>query len=999
MANTFDRLKTALSDRYAIEEELGAGGMATVYLAEDLKLHRKVAVKVLRPELAAALGPERFLREIEIAAKLHHPHILPLHDSGEVGGFLYYVMPYVEGESLRDKIERETQLSMEDALHITEGVASALDYAHRHGVIHRDVKPGNIMIQDGQALVADFGIALALNAAGGERLTETGLSLGTPEYMSPEQATGDRKLDARSDIYSLGAVLYEMLTGDPPHQGHTVQAIVSKLLTSTPVPPRTIRETVPERVDSGVMRALAKLPVDRFKTAQDFFRTLTVAAADSPGLGVAPPAVAPESWRRWSRLPIRVVAVLLALSGFATLAVWWATRDPRSSGDEISPNQIAVFPASVRASDSVFLREGLSDLLHAALDGTGDLRGVDPNAIYAALRQRGNGDIGPEEARGIARQLGAGLMVLTRTVEVAGRLRITSSLYNLLSQTDGPHATASVDSDPADVAEAVTNVAWGLLSQHSAGSGLHLSDVSSIRPRNYAALKAFLQGEAAARRAEYSAASEAFDRAIAEDSSFALAWYRRAVNIGWINLFLTDSLAGEAMVHGAGLPWQDSLLLAAWYAHVTTGDVDEAERLANEVLVRNPTYVEAWYTLAAARGWHAWQRGEPMATAREPYERVLRLDPGHQMAAQWLSYISYTQGRFEEADSLLVQARFGNLTWLFTALAGRDERLRDSALSVIADNEIGTGGILQYLTDAGLFSTAVRLAEGAVGVLKASQPRLHLGLAALEVGRGRWTAAQRHLSELANHTKDLALVSRSLLATTPLMAVSVSPAELRALRDTLLDWDGVLDPSWLADPSDPPVNSPWPLGDFSIPKTLAPHLRTYLLGLVSVAIGDVESAESYAGRLADSARGRDPRNLIADAGREIQALLALRRDDPGDALAVLKQATLQASTTELFASVMYSKPQMRSLQAEALVRLGRDHEALRSYSTFPSPQGQRPVHLAMSHLGRARIYDRLGEADTALAHYAKFVDMWTDADPEQQSVVNEARERMAVLSR
>src|SRR6267378_7437112 len=216
------RLTTALADRYRIERELGHGGMATVYLARDVKHEREVALKVLRPELAAVLGAERFLHEIKVTAHLQHPHILPLHDSGEADSFLFYVMPYVEGETLRDKLRREKQLPMAEAIEITRAVASALDYAHRHGVIHRDIKPENILLHDGQALVADFGIALAVSAAaGGSRLTETGLSLGTPHYMSPEQAMGERALDARSDIYSLSAVLYEMLAGEPPYTGPT----------------------------------------------------------------------------------------------------------------------------------------------------------------------------------------------------------------------------------------------------------------------------------------------------------------------------------------------------------------------------------------------------------------------------------------------------------------------------------------------------------------------------------------------------------------------------------------------------------------------------------------------------------------------------------------------------------------------------------------------------------------------------------------------------------
>ncbi|MCH7684421.1 MAG: protein kinase [Gemmatimonadetes bacterium] len=274
MQDVLDRLKTALADRYAIQEELGAGGMATVYLAEDLKHHRKVAVKVLRPELAAVLGAERFLKEIEVTANLQHPHILPLFDSGEADSFLYYVMPHIQGESLRDKLNREKQLAVEESVEITKAVASALDYAHRHDVIHRDIKPENILMHEGQPVVADFGIALAVSAAGGTRITETGLSLGTPHYMSPEQAMGDRELDARSDVYSLGCVAYEMLAGEPPHTGPTAQAVLAKILMGDAPAPTTTRASIPANVDAAIRKALEKLPADRFTGVDDFAKAL-----------------------------------------------------------------------------------------------------------------------------------------------------------------------------------------------------------------------------------------------------------------------------------------------------------------------------------------------------------------------------------------------------------------------------------------------------------------------------------------------------------------------------------------------------------------------------------------------------------------------------------------------------------------------------------------------------------------------------------------------------
>jgi len=276
------RLRAALADRYTIERELGRGGMATVYLAGDVKHRRTVAIKVLRPELASLLGPDRFLREVEIAARLNHPHILALYDSGDADGFLFYVMPYIAGESLRNKLEREQQLSVDEALGITRQVASALAHAHAHDVIHRDVKPENILLHEGEAMVADFGIALAVSAAADGRLTQTGITVGTPAYMSPEQAASERTLDARSDVYSLGCVLYEMLAGEPPYTGSTAQALIAKRLVD-PVPAvRRLRAAVPVGVEQALTKALAKVPADRWASAVAFAEALTAPARPRP---------------------------------------------------------------------------------------------------------------------------------------------------------------------------------------------------------------------------------------------------------------------------------------------------------------------------------------------------------------------------------------------------------------------------------------------------------------------------------------------------------------------------------------------------------------------------------------------------------------------------------------------------------------------------------------------------------------------------------------------
>src|SRR5436190_18503327 len=345
MTQPVDQVGLALAQRYRIERELGAGGMATVYLAHDIKHDRKVAIKVLKPELAAVLGAERFIVEIKTTAALQHPHILPLFDSGSIPGhpdaseanghpdggeaaggpaFLYYVMPYIQGETIREKLNRETQFGIDEAIRIAREVADALDYAHRHGVIHRDIKPENILLHDGRAMVMDFGIALAVSAAAGGRMTETGLSLGTPHYMSPEQATAEKEITGRSDIYSLASVLYEMLTGEPPHMGNSAQQIIMKIIAEPVESVTKYRKAVPPNVAAAVSKALEKLPADRFETAKQFAealvnRTYTSASyAGSQVLGLG---------SRVSRLQL-IAAVSVAVLSTVIAAWGWLRPQP-----------------------------------------------------------------------------------------------------------------------------------------------------------------------------------------------------------------------------------------------------------------------------------------------------------------------------------------------------------------------------------------------------------------------------------------------------------------------------------------------------------------------------------------------------------------------------------------------------------------------------------------------------------------------------------------------
>jgi serine/threonine-protein kinase len=375
MTEITSRLSTALADRYRIERRLGEGGMATVYLAEDLKHKRKVAVKVLRPELAAVLGAERFVQEITTTASLQHPNILPLFDSGEADGFLYYVMPYIEGETLREKLNRDTQLGIDDAVKITLDIADALDSAHQQGVIHRDIKPENILLHNGRPMVADFGIALAVSAAAGGRMTETGLSLGTPHYMSPEQATAEKDISARSDVYSLGSVLYEMLTGEPPHSGGSAQQIIMKIVTDTARPVAELRRSVPQNVTAAVAKALEKLPADRFESAAKFAEALT-----NPGFTIATmQAVAVggpvANWRQRFAVPLAVLATVAILVG-----AWGWLRGP---ADE--PGAVARF--SLRFPDDATPRPQFGPSFAWAPDGSRFVYSGDGDQLY--VRERG----------------------------------------------------------------------------------------------------------------------------------------------------------------------------------------------------------------------------------------------------------------------------------------------------------------------------------------------------------------------------------------------------------------------------------------------------------------------------------------------------------------------------------------------------------------------------------------------------------------------------------
>jgi tetratricopeptide (TPR) repeat protein len=516
---TLERLQAVLADRYLLERELGRGGMATVWLAQDLKHQRPVALKLLRPELGAVLGSERFLREIRLTATLQHPHILPLLDSGEAAGRYYYVMPYVEGETLRQRLTREGPLPLEDALRLTREVAEALDYAHGLGVIHRDIKPENLLLSRGHALVADFGIALAVTQAGGTRLTETGLSLGTPAYMSPEQALGEARLDGRTDQYSLACVLYEMLAGEPPYTGPTAQAVIAKRL-SEPVPHlRTLRE-VPPHIDQVVNRALARSPADRFGSVGDFAQALRT----EPGPGPIP-----------GRTTRRRIVLTTLLVGFFGIAVAAYVAWPRgASAPESAANTVAVLPFRVVGADSSYgyLREGMIDLLSAKLTGEAGPRAADPRSVVRAWRrspEAAENELSEKAGLQIAARVGADQALLG---SIVGTPRHVVFSAKVLAVPGGATlASANVEGTPDSLPALVDRLTAQLLARGAGYGDQRLADLTSA---SLPALRAYLEGQSAYRHGHYREARDRFERALETDSAFTLAVLSLAATELWL---------------------------------------------------------------------------------------------------------------------------------------------------------------------------------------------------------------------------------------------------------------------------------------------------------------------------------------------------------------------------------------------------------------------------------------------------------------------------------
>ncbi len=652
MSSPLDRLGAALADRYRIERELGQGGMATVYLAEDLKHHRRVAIKVLRPELASALGPERFLREIEISAGLHHPHILPLFDSGAIpdamagqAALLYYIMPYVEGESLRDRLNREHQLPIDDAVHIASEVADALAHAHERDLIHRDIKPGNILLEGGHALVADFGIARAVGSATTTRLTETGLAIGTPAYMSPEQALGEAGVDARSDVYALGCVLYEMLAGEPPYTGATAQAIVARRLSEPVRSLRVVRETVPDQLERAVMRALARVPADRFPSATAFREALVV------GRGATDRSDGTEAQPSRSTSRRRTVLGIVAVAAVVGVAIALPRRTRERGGVQPVASAavpgVAVLPFRTVGADPELWHEGIVDLLSYNLDGIGQLRKIDPVTVLTGWRRMGGSASNPlsaDEAREVGRRLGSRYVVTGKAVQIGADVQLIAEVHDVAS---GEIRGAVRVTRPADSASSlVDELTLELLRRNllpTVGEYPPPS-LSRVTTTSLPALKEYLAGEREYRTAHWTEAVPHYHRAIEVDSNFASAWFRLSNACSWGGCAdkLAEDYGRRALELVDQLPDRDAKLIRA----ISTFDVAALEALT----ATYPDDVEAWVALGESYFHHGGVTLRSTEAYRGAFTRAVRLSPYYGEA-----YIHLIEDAFLRLDSLDAQ--------------------------------------------------------------------------------------------------------------------------------------------------------------------------------------------------------------------------------------------------------------------------------------------------------------------------------------------------------
>ena len=889
-----ESLERGVSGRYRLLRELGSGGMSVVFLADDLRHDRQVALKVLRPEIAASLGAGRFVREIRIAAQLQHQHILGLHDSGEADGVLYYTMPYVAGESLRQRLSRERQLPVPDALSIAVQVAEALGYAHRQGVVHRDIKPGNILLVGTDAVVADFGVARAVAEAGMDELTQSGFAVGTVAYMSPEQASGDSRVDGRADIYALGCVLYEMLAGEPPFSGRTPQAVLARHIHDHPPPIQVVRPTTPPGVQDAIERAMAKVPADRFATAEEFAAALQAAARGAPG---AAPRRRPR--RRMVMVAGAACAALLAA------VLWSASASRRVSLD---PQRVVVFPLRDRPEGA---GEGVATYVGYALEGAAPVRWLEGWDWLSEEERSGSGGVPGDVATAISRGQHARYYIDGTIVRGADSVTVVLRLHDV--KGDSVVKIAGASGGGPDLAVARLGLqAVGELLPVLLEPGRRV-DLSALAKRRPTAIAAFLQGEREYRRMRFDAALEHYRRAVSEDSVFALAALRGAQAANWRELNdEAERLVGIAAGSRLSLPPRYASYARGLQDYLR-GEADSAVAHFRGALALDPSWSDAWMALGDTY-YHLLPRvAAPDSLAEAAFREAQRTDSAFTPPLFHLVEIELRRGEAAGATELIRRLRGAALDSTLGARLGFmldcvregpgtidwDGAARQSSAMVLSASKLLSAGASQPGCARAGFHAVLR----AKSVTIEQQWGALLGLQGLMTAQGQMDSVQQLLDSK---------VSEALFGRVLYLVIAGAGAGLdqraRQVADELGSDYAAMGSATL-----------WALGAWAARRGAAREL-----GAIAAALR----------AKADSTRGRADL-LLAEA---IEARAMLASGDTAEALARLAAVRPNAPVLDLEWQPWESLPGERLAQAELLFARGAYHQADSVASLFQAPQ-------------------------------------------------------------
>ena len=1031
MNDILERLQGAVGDAYRIERELARGGMSQLFLATESSLNRPVVIKILPPEEASAVSAARFRQEIEVAATLQHPHILPVLSTGNKDDLIWFIMPYVRGESLRQMLDKAGPLPVEQAVDILTEVADALAFAHQRGVIHRDIKPENILIHEGHAVLTDFGVARAREQAAmaqNTRLTGLGMAIGTPGYMSPEQAAGETNIDARSDLYALAVVGYEMLTGQPPFTGPTAQSVMAAHLTATPKPITAFRKDVPSAIVASLNKALAKSPDARFQTGAEFCAALRGATR----VRSAGP----------SRRMMAAVGVVLAVA--VVFGVW--PRGYRPDGD---PRQsLVIFPFENRTGDASreYLEEAAMNLLGLSAAHWQDMRVFDDERTASALRRRDiatPGDLDFEQAQSIAQDARVGTLVLGDLRREGDSLTIEAKVHDV--RTGDRLATHIVrgawTADPRPLFDALAGLVLGT-------SGAPPGERPSVLAQtttSVEAYRAYLAGTQALQRFAIDSAKAALNRAIALDSSFALAYMRLRDAEGWTvggivgNPERRRELIALAQRHAGDLPPRIRSLLA-FHAAYESGDYRRARGIAGELIARDSTDVEAWYQLGEAHFHHGSNAFPPPDTvgnigrALRAFQRSLALDSNYVLAYQHiLDALRACAGTSNGVVCLADSAQYG----ADTALARR----------------VGTAAVAQWKEAAR--GEQIRTARGWVAIAPTSD-RAHVALISALAQQNAWADAEQAVEtfrragggpdadfwyavlNFQQHRIPEAVqsLSRAFAAgdTTALMTAGGQTGGIQAVPGVLAGGGGMLRGAeavlrrYLSiipvDSVPGPANLRWSVPELT--EFLVGYARTEAGAAGAAASGALLSAAIDRRTTADSAARRriytnlgsallgatlasgDTTSLsrfmrwtdtTASATWRVAATqLALARGDTALARRRARQFLEPSDTAEWEGEAGVVRAYA---WGDVLARLGEHRRAIEAYEAIDRagdiPRLNHPGYEVRSWLERGALYQEVGQPDSARAMYQRFVDAWGDADPEFQPLVDRARDAIRAL--